>query len=174
MIRVYVVVGSPVLRAGLESLLQPETDITVTDQEPDVVVTDRPEIPEVAAAAILLSDSPRLEDIHPPIRGVLPRDVAPAELIAATHAVAAGLVVLHPAALAMPASDFVDTGPLTSREMEILGMLAEGLPNKTIAWKLDISEHTVKFHVASILSKLGVSSRTEAVTVGLRRGLIFL
>jgi DNA-binding NarL/FixJ family response regulator len=173
-IRVYIAVGSPVLRAGLEALLQPEPAITVTDQEPDVVVTDRPDIPEVPAASILLSDSPRLDDIHPPIRSVLPRDVTPVELVAALHAVAAGLVVLHPAALVIPASDFVDTGPLTSREVEILGMLAEGLPNKNIAWKLDISEHTVKFHVASILSKLGVSSRTEAVTVGLRRGLIFL
>jgi DNA-binding NarL/FixJ family response regulator len=123
---------------------------------------------------ILLSDTPRLEDIHPPVRAVLPRDVSPTELSTAIHAVAAGLVVLHPAALATPVSGPIDHGPLTSREIEILGLLAEGQPNKTIAWKLDISEHTVKFHVASILSKLGASSRTEAVTVGLRRGLIFL
>jgi DNA-binding NarL/FixJ family response regulator len=53
-------------------------------------------------------------------------------------------------------------------------MLAAGLANKGIAARLSISEHTVKFHVASILGKLGVSSRTEAVTVGIRRGLVML
>jgi DNA-binding CsgD family transcriptional regulator len=53
-------------------------------------------------------------------------------------------------------------------------MLAEGLGNKEIAWRLKISEHTVKFHVTSIFTKLNASSRTEAVTLGVRRGLIFL
>ncbi|HAZ43515.1 MAG TPA: DNA-binding response regulator, partial [Cyanobacteria bacterium UBA11369] len=59
-------------------------------------------------------------------------------------------------------------------EIEVLGMLAEGMGNKTIARQLGISEHTVKFHVASILSKLNASSRTEAVTLGARLGLIML
>jgi DNA-binding CsgD family transcriptional regulator len=63
---------------------------------------------------------------------------------------------------------------LTPREIEVLGMLAEGLGNKTIARRLGISEHTVKFHVGSILAKLDASSRTEAVTLGARRGLIML
>jgi DNA-binding NarL/FixJ family response regulator len=53
-------------------------------------------------------------------------------------------------------------------------MLAEGLSNKLIAHRLGISEHTVKFHVASIMSKLRASSRTEAVTTGIRQGLIML
>jgi DNA-binding CsgD family transcriptional regulator len=53
-------------------------------------------------------------------------------------------------------------------------MLVEGLSNKEIAWRMKISEHTVKFHVASIFSKLGVSTRTEAVTQGIRRGLIMM
>ncbi len=53
-------------------------------------------------------------------------------------------------------------------------MLAEGAANKTIAWKLDISEHTVKFHVASIFGKLGAATRTEAVAIGLRKGLVLL
>jgi len=56
----------------------------------------------------------------------------------------------------------------------VLRMMAEGAANKTIAWKLNISEHTAKFHVASILTKLNASTRTEAVTVGIRRGLILL
>jgi DNA-binding NarL/FixJ family response regulator len=63
---------------------------------------------------------------------------------------------------------------LTSRELEVLRLLAEGLPNKTIAQRLDISEHTVKFHVNSLLGKLGASSRTEAVVRATRLGLIFL
>jgi DNA-binding NarL/FixJ family response regulator len=63
---------------------------------------------------------------------------------------------------------------LTNREQQILTMMAEGLGNKEIAWQLQISEHTVKFHVSSILGKLDASSRTEAVTVGLRRGLLVL
>jgi DNA-binding CsgD family transcriptional regulator len=67
-----------------------------------------------------------------------------------------------------------ETGPLTPRELEVLRMLAEGAANKTIAWKLEISEHTAKFHVASILAKLNAGTRTEAVTQGVRRGLILL
>jgi DNA-binding NarL/FixJ family response regulator len=63
---------------------------------------------------------------------------------------------------------------LTPREIEVLGMLAEGLGNKTIARRLGISEHTVKFHVGSIFTKLNASSRTEAVTLGARQGLIML
>ena len=58
--------------------------------------------------------------------------------------------------------------------MAVLRLVAEGLPNKTIAVKLGISEHTVKFHVNAILGKLGVASRTEAVVHATRLGLIFL
>lgn len=63
---------------------------------------------------------------------------------------------------------------LTPREIEVLVMLAEGTGNKVIARHLGISEHTVKFHVGSILAKLNASSRTEAVTLGVRQGLILL
>jgi two-component system, NarL family, response regulator YdfI len=66
------------------------------------------------------------------------------------------------------------TQVLTRRETEILRMIAEGLGNKQIAWQLKISEHTVKFHISSIFNKLDVSSRTEAVTAGIRRGLILV
>ena len=63
---------------------------------------------------------------------------------------------------------------LTRRELEVLQMLAAGLSNKEIAARLNISDHTVKFHVASILGKLGAGSRTEAVSLGIRRGLVLL
>jgi DNA-binding NarL/FixJ family response regulator len=120
------------------------------------------------------------------VRAVLPRDATSGEILAAIDAVAAGLVVLHPEALAdalagrprreaLPARAVADPAqPLTAREIEVLGMLAEGLGNKTIAVRLGISTHTAKFHVASILAKLGAGSRTEAVTVGMRRGLVVI
>ena len=63
---------------------------------------------------------------------------------------------------------------LTAREIEVLRMIAEGLGNKEIASKLRISDHTVKFHISSIFVKLGASSRTEAVTIGIRKGLIMV
>jgi len=63
---------------------------------------------------------------------------------------------------------------LTLRERDVLAMLARGLANKRIAERLSLSEHTVKFHVASILAKFGASTRTEAVTIGVRRGLVML
>jgi two-component system, NarL family, response regulator YdfI len=116
------------------------------------------------------------------IRGILPVDAAPAQFISAVSAVANGLMVLQPGEPALAAASTQsrngETGemfePLTPREKEVLQMLAGGLGNKQIAARLKISEHTAKFHVASILGKLGASSRTEAVSLGLRRGLILL
>ncbi|MCA1669054.1 MAG: response regulator transcription factor [Thermomicrobia bacterium] len=116
------------------------------------------------------------------VRAVLPRDATAAEIIAAVEGAAAGLVVLHPdtaeAALAslaaVPIAADAPAQLLTPREIEVLHMLAEGLGNKTVARRLGISEHTVKFHVGSIFSKLHVASRTEAVTVGVRQGLVML
>ena len=63
---------------------------------------------------------------------------------------------------------------LTDRELEVLELLAEGVGNREIAARLGVSEHTVKFHISSILGKLGAESRTEAVTLGVRKGLIVL
>jgi DNA-binding NarL/FixJ family response regulator len=115
------------------------------------------------------------------VRGILRRDAPPAEILAALEAAANGLIAL-PADMVqelIPAHSLTQAPapgdePLTPRELEILRMLADGLPNKMIAARLDISEHTVKFHVASIMGKLRAQSRTEAVTAGLRRGLILL
>ena len=87
-------------------------------------------------------------------------------------------VRLFSAEAARPPAALLDTAEggeeLTPREVEVLSLLSEGIPNKTIARRLGISEHTVKFHVGSVLSKLGASSRTEAVTIAARRGLILL
>ena len=112
-------------------------------------------------------------------RGLLLRDTDAARLAAALQAVAQGLAVLDPAlanavlpdraqAPAPPPAD------LTPRELEVLRLLGEGLPNKAIAQALGISDHTVKYHVAALLSKMGAASRTEAVATAYRKGLLAL
>lgn len=121
------------------------------------------------------------------VRAVLPNDVSPEQLVAALQAAANGLLVLHPAQVAaqVTSNGFASlqsrsrelgglAEPLTPRESEVLQMLASGLGNKEIAAKLAISEHTVKFHVASILGKLGAATRTEAVSIAIRRGFVLL
>jgi DNA-binding CsgD family transcriptional regulator len=99
-------------------------------------------------------------------RGALPREADAAQIDAAIRAVAAGLIVRAPAARdsgfgAMRESD--GQALLTPREAEVLGALAEGMTNKAIARRLDISLHTVKFHIESLFRKLGARTRTEAV-----------
>ncbi len=116
------------------------------------------------------------------IRAVLPSDISADQLAAALQAAAAGLVVLHPTEIpgafapTAPASQSLAElpEPLTRREREVLQMLAAGLANKEIAARLNISDHTAKFHVAAILGKLGAVTRTEAVALGIRRGLVLL
>jgi DNA-binding NarL/FixJ family response regulator len=113
-------------------------------------------------------------------RAYLLRDVSPEEMLISIRAAHQGLTVLHPATaralLSRPPAVAPDQAGevLTARELEVLRLLAQGLPSKTIATRLHISENTVKFHVGSILGKLGSASRTEAVSVAIRRGLIAL
>jgi DNA-binding NarL/FixJ family response regulator len=99
------------------------------------------------------------------------------ELTAAVHAAAAGLIALDPAmagaaGIHTHVRNQAESDALTAREREVLHLVAEGLPNKAIARQLGISEHTAKFHVGSLLGKLGAASRTEAVTIATRRGLL--
>lgn len=125
---------------------------------------------------------------HAGVQGILRRDAEPASVAAAVIAVAQGFLLIDAAYRPLLTASQSPHAPapwqqeaelplpeeLTAREREVLYLLAEGLPNKTIAQHLDISEHTVKFHVNAILGKLGVSSRTEAVVRATRLGLIFL
>jgi two-component system, NarL family, nitrate/nitrite response regulator NarL len=111
--------------------------------------------------------------------GVALRDVEVEDLAAAVSAVAHGLAVFDAtvAAALLPAASLPEVAvdvELTRREREVLQLLAEGLPNKTIARRLEVSEHTVKFHVNAILGKLSAQSRTEAVVRAGRLGLILL
>ena len=127
------------------------------------------------------------------VRATLPRAASSGEIVAAVTAASAGLIVLDPetfaAVVSTPASTVDDlpqpydgrfpsvepvVDALTAREREVLEMLAEGLSNKEIAGRMKISEHTVKFHVASIFAKLDASTRTEAVMHGIRQGLIMM
>ena len=171
----------------------------LVDVEPDVVLVeaaaDAPEEllnaledAEVAQnyAVVVLSEQPKVDwlskALRAGVRAVLPRDATPEQLRAALEAAATGLVVVHPsevsavlpapAALSSPIRELPEQ--LTPREREVLQMISAGLGNKEIAGKLSISEHTVKFHVASILGKLGASTRTEAVSIGIRHGLVLL
>lgn len=118
------------------------------------------------------------------VRGILLQTSTESEIVAAVEAVAFGLVVLQSDAIESLLSLKESSGrekavgnavqALTPREIEVLEMLGSGLGNKAIAQRLHISEHTVKFHISSIFQKLSVSTRTEAVSVGVRLGLIML
>jgi len=149
---------------GWSSDAVPERLASVRDAALPVVAL----VPDEAAAA---------EAWRAGARGVLGRGAPSETLAAAVAAVTRGVVVmdmgLATALIAHPAvSPSVGTGDLTPRERDVLRLLAEGLPNKGIAQRLGVTEHTVKFHVNAILGKLGAQSRTEAVVVATRRGMI--
>lgn len=127
------------------------------------------------------SDSWIMEALRAGVRAILPRQASSGEILSAVAAAAHGLATLPCKELsrllaARPPTQLAGSGDraLTEREIEVLTMLAEGLGNKTIAARLGISEHTIKFHIGSIFAKLNASSRTEAVTIGVRRGLIVI
>jgi DNA-binding NarL/FixJ family response regulator len=132
------------------------------------------------AVLVLLSDDAHLSAVWTAgARGVLRRDHAADTLAAALVAVQRGLVVLTPefatAQLTLRAAAASAPGEApTPRERDVLHLLAEGLPNKTIADRLAISEHTVKFHVNALMGKLGAQSRTEAVVRAIRLGWLAL
>ena len=141
-----------------------------------------------APAFVLLADAPSAawvgEVLRAGVRAVLPRAATPDEIAAAVDAAGAGLVAVpsevagallaQAARTASRRPPSAPTQPLTRREVEVLGMLAEGLGNKIIAARLGISEHTVKAHVGAVFSKLGADTRAEAVAIGIRLGLIML
>lgn len=144
---------------------------------PRTPLDDLTEVCERGYAVLVLVS----EDVHVSAvwtagaRGVLRRDHAADTLAAALVAVQQGLVVLTPefatAQLILRAAAAAAPGEaLTPRERDVLQLLAEGLPNKTIADRLAISEHTVKFHVNALMGKLGAQSRTEAVVRAVRLG----
>jgi two-component system, NarL family, response regulator YdfI len=175
------------LSASVEEL-QPDVVVAeITGQDrtlPEEILKLSEEAP--AAIVLLVDDTNTERDVDAfrnGIRAVLPRNMSPVGIVAAVEAVGVGLTVLLPEGLdnllrESTASHRAVSPPLvealTPREIEVLGMMVEGWGNKEISSRLGISEHTVKFHVASIMGKLNASSRTEAVTSGIRHGLIML
>jgi len=217
MIRAYVIASTPMLQAGLRTMLT-TADIQVVGESsiPDAFNADLPGIDVIVVAdtsllekvgralvqdrtlalvvlAHNLAESPVLRPDQGPLQllrslelrgwGIVPIDAPAEQLQAAIQAAAQGLIVLpgfHPSWL-YERTPVVATGTLpvtdealTGREREVLELVSQGLSNKLIARKLQISEHTVKFHISSISTKLGAASRTDAVSRGLRRGLITL
>lgn len=141
-----------------------------------------------APAVLVLDDSSDARLVRSAIRAgaraILAREAAGAvEIAAAMAAARAGLLVMSPsiAASFLPELSSEENAgaqamaePLSGRELEVLDLMAAGLANKIIAYRLGISEHTVKAHVSSIFAKLGAGSRTEAVSQAVRRGLVML
>ncbi len=202
--RVFVVAPTPMVRAGLRSMLEAADVVVVGEAEAPagpvpgpslsdadvLLVADEESLDETVLAVaedgtqsiVVLSDDEgsvsKLRDLSLRGWGVVPPDAPAEELGAAVAAAAHGLTAL-PKALAdqllvEPAVVEELSEPPTARERQVLGLLGQGFSNKMIARELQISEHTVKFHISSLYVKLGVSNRAEAVSRGARHGLISL
>jgi NarL family two-component system response regulator YdfI len=182
-------VGSSLDRERLDHLIATARPDVLLEQSPadDSEDFPSPDFSRSSCVRVLLlpeSDLPAalraVRNSDTPVRGLLPPWSAGYEIRSAIAAAADGLIVLHPdfaertlAAAPPPVRDGGPSGePLSPREHQVLQLLAAGLGNKQIASQLNISEHTVKFHVNSIFDKLNASSRAEAVAIGARRGLI--
>ncbi len=129
--------------------------------------------------ALLPDETHAHETRHESLRGLLLREAEAESIVAALRAASQGLMVFDPvfADTVLRSRSKLEraaTEALTPREIEVLHLLTEGLPNKIIAHRLRISEHTVKFHINSLMGKLGAQSRTDAVVRATRLGLIFL
>jgi two-component system, NarL family, nitrate/nitrite response regulator NarL len=174
-LRIRVHATDPVRRRGLAAMLQ-AAGHELTDETPDVELCDmnrassplpkEAEAPVVALTTGLPSGAPA---------GVLTPDATAEQLDAALRAVVAGLLVRSTAAPETRGFAPAEDMPLlTPREREVLGLIGEGLSNKAMARRLGISVHTVKFHLEALFTKLDATSRAEAVTKGLRGGVIEL
>ena len=177
---------TPLAAAQYASQLQP--DVILLDLEnSDRQLESQPALPRIPSSVpvIALIDEPSADwaahALRSGVRAILSRDSGMDEILEAITAAQAGLVLLDPAVtqnLAARIPTRAQLAPtlddLTPREIEVLRMLAEGLGNREMASRLGISDHTVKFHISSILDKLGAATRTEAVTMGIRRGIILL
>jgi DNA-binding NarL/FixJ family response regulator len=170
---------------------------TIRNSKPDVALIETTEadtrhtLAEMSAlravpALVVLTSVTERGDVHRllrfGVRAILPSDSSAGEIVDALQAANNGLTVLSQEFLdlLLPSPEKTDAElqsfhePLTSRESEVLALLAEGAGNREIAANLGVSEHTAKFHVSSIMSKLGATTRTEAVTRGYRLGLILI
>jgi two-component system, NarL family, response regulator YdfI len=162
----------------------------ISNSAADVVIIDSETAPESGVARdwlgelleeiplVILAATPDSWTFNQVVRAesgaILSREASAEQIVHAVRAAAAGLLTFDVSMIPRPDPGDELTAELTPREIQVLQLLAEGLVNRDIAERLNISEHTIKFHIGSILGKLQVSSRTEAVTRGLRSGLIEL
>ncbi|MBW8303811.1 MAG: response regulator transcription factor [Brevundimonas sp.] len=203
-IRILSVDDHAVFREGIASLVQPQEDMTIVGEaangvealeayrrlRPDVTLLDiqMPVMGGLEAIAAMRAidanarivvlttyqgDVQALRALKAGACGYLLKSSLRHELLEIIRTVHAGRRFVLPEVAQEIALHAVEE-PLTAREIEVLGCIAAGGANKSIAWRLGLSEDTVKAHVRSILSKLGVSDRTQAVTTALRRGIIVL
>jgi two-component system, NarL family, response regulator YdfI len=157
--------------AGDRRVLQQLTEIALEARLPPMVVLTHLIDRRLLMRALALG-----------VQGILPHSASGDEIIGAVKAVDRGLIVLHPDVsrdwfedyLQPATDDEKQEEPLTNRELEVLTLLSQGISNKAIAKQLMLSEHTIKFHIGAIFDKLQASSRTEAVSIGIRRGLVML
>jgi DNA-binding NarL/FixJ family response regulator len=191
---------SAIVRRGLTEILNATPDVRVVasaslaaarELEPEGVDLLVEDVPDEASLELLLAQLPA----HAPVlalvadpehartlvrggaRGALVRDASGEQLSAASVAVASGLHVFDKetfSAWSLPRSPAADALSLTPRERSVLELVAAGLSNRAIAAELGVSEHTAKFHVRSLLDKLGAETRADAVARAARRGLLTL
>jgi two-component system NarL family response regulator len=203
-IRILVAEDHLVARVGVSTIVNMQPDMTVVAEAsngqqavemfrkhvPDVTLLDlrMPVMTGVEAATAISREYPKArmialttyggdEDIRRAlaagVQAYLTKDVLHDELLKAIRAVHAGQTYL-PAAVAAALAAQIPRPDLSAREVQVLELIVQGLANKQIAYSLSIAEHTVKNHVKSILSKLGVQDRTQAATVAIQRGIIHL
>jgi two-component system nitrate/nitrite response regulator NarL len=134
--------------------------------------------PDLPILVLCADESSAVDALSAGVKGVVVRDVGAGALAAALQAVSRGMVVLDEHLAAAALRPRISAAPpaerLTARELEVLQLLAQGLSNKLIGDRLGITEHTAKFHVNSIIGKLGAQTRTEAVVQAVRVGLVLL
>jgi NarL family two-component system response regulator YdfI len=201
---VIVAASTALLRAGLEAVVRqhPSLDFAGTltlgevrdgfeEMRADVLLLWLPlldeewvgTLSEYTLPVVLLTDHPHpalvVNGFRANLRAVLSPEASEAEIVAAIQSAAVNLLTLQQSLFELFSPDLPRVlpelqEPLSARELEVLGLMSEGLSNKLVAHRLGISDHTVKFHVTSILAKLQAGSRTDAVMQGIRQGLILI
>ncbi|HAA32067.1 MAG TPA: DNA-binding response regulator [Cyanobacteria bacterium UBA8553] len=204
MIRVLIAEDHSIVRQGLATIINRDPEMTVVAQaedgqqaiayfrehQPDVTLMDlrMPQVGGVEAISaicaefkpariIVLTTYDGDEDIYQGLqagaKGYLLKDAKPSELLNAIRTVARGQQYIPPEVGAKLVQR-LSNPELSERELQVLGLIAQGMSNPDIATALTIGESTVKSHVNRILSKLGVSDRTQAVIVAVKRGIVSL
>jgi len=203
-IRVFSVDDHPLLREGIAAIINNQQDMVMVAQAAnaqDALLQFRKHLPDVTLMDLRLPDMSGIETmiairaefpearviilttfegdveikraLESGARGYVLKSMPPKELVEVIRQVHAGKKRIPPQ-LAAQLAEHMSDEPLTEREVEVLGQIAGGNRNRDIAERLFISEETVKVHIKHIMEKLGASDRTQAVAIGIRRGIIQL